>query len=142
MRYFLFILTSARYILLKARLCALYPKKPNYDVLETYLGKDLVGLTYTPLFDYFVEQFREKAFRVVSDNYVTAESGTGIVHQAPGFGEDDFRVCVSSGIATNVNVPCPIDANGRFTNEVPDFQGVYVKDADKDLIQAIKTKGR
>lgn len=81
-------------------------------------GNDLVGLKYTPLFNYYVEEFGERGFKVCSDGYVTSESGTGIVHQAPGFGEDDFRVCLAHEITTKTNVPCPIDANGRFTNEV------------------------
>lgn len=97
------------------------PKKQNYTILETIQGKDLVGLKYTPLFDYFAEEFSECAFKVVSDSYVTSESGTGIVHQAPGFGEDDFRVCLAHEIITKTNVPCPIDANGRFTKDVRYF---------------------
>ncbi len=63
-----------------------------------------------------------------SDTYVTAESGTGVVHQAPGFGEDDFRVCLRFGILKKgEGVVCPVDATGRFTAEVTDFQGQYVK---------------
>ena len=63
-----------------------------------------------------------------SDTYVTSESGTGVVHQAPGFGEDDFRVALKYGIMKKGEaVVCPVDASGRFTSEVTDFKGKYVK---------------
>lgn len=63
-----------------------------------------------------------------SDTYVTSESGTGVVHQAPGFGEDDFRVCMGYGIfKKGDSVVCPVDASGLFTAEVTDFSGQYVK---------------
>ena len=63
-----------------------------------------------------------------SDTYVTNESGTGVVHQAPGFGEDDFRVSLKYGILKKgETVVCPVDASGRFTDEVTDFKGKYVK---------------
>ena len=63
-----------------------------------------------------------------SDKYVTAEEGTGVVHQAPGFGEDDFRVCLQHGIVQKGDqVVCPVDASGRFTAEVNDFQSQHVK---------------
>ena len=63
-----------------------------------------------------------------SDTYVTSESGTGVVHQAPGFGEDDFRVALKYGILKKgETVVCPVDASGRFTDEVTDFKGKYVK---------------
>ena len=63
-----------------------------------------------------------------SDQYVTSESGTGIVHQAPGFGEDDFRVCLRYNVFKKGDrVVCPVDASGRFTDEITDFKGQYVK---------------
>ena len=65
---------------------------------------------------------------MTSDTYVTAESGTGVVHQAPGFGEDDLRVCQHYGIIEKGQmVVCPVDSTGRFTEEVVDFKGEYVK---------------
>ena len=65
---------------------------------------------------------------MLTDSYVTAESGTGVVHQAPAFGEDDYRVCAAAGIIQRgVPITCPIDANGRFTDEVHDFVGQYIK---------------
>ena len=71
---------------------------------------------------------RTGAFRVLCDGYVTSESGTGVVHQAPYFGEDDQRVCRHYGIVTkDMDMICPVDASGRFTAEVTDFSGEYIK---------------
>ena len=70
----------------------------------------------------------KQEFTIFADDYVTDDSGTGIVHQAPGFGEDDFRVMKANGVTA---VPCPVDMEGKFTSEVTDYAGVYVKDADK-----------
>lgn len=71
----------------------------------------------------------ENAFRVLADNYVNEESGTGVVHQAPYFGEDDYRVCLAYGIITKdqKKMVCPVDASGRLTYPVTDFIGQYVK---------------
>ncbi|EMP39735.1 Isoleucyl-tRNA synthetase, cytoplasmic [Chelonia mydas] len=83
------------------------------------------------------------AFTVVTDNYVKEEEGTGVVHQAPYFGADDYRVCMDFNIIQKDSVPvCPVDASGCFTAEVIDFAGQYVKDADKNIIKALKEQGR
>ena len=107
-------------------------------VLESMQGSDLVGLSYEPLFPYFAELESEGAFRIVSDDYVSTETGTGIVHQAPAFGEDDFRILKEHDIKALV---CPIDMDGRFTGEVTDFAGQYVKDADRQIIRQLKEQG-
>jgi isoleucyl-tRNA synthetase len=76
----------------------------------------------------FARKFEDRAFRVLNDKYVTAEDGTGIVHQAPAFGEDDHRIALANGILKDDELPpCPIDDGGKFTQEVPDFSGEYVK---------------
>ena len=68
------------------------------------------------------------AFHILTDGYVTEESGTGVVHQAPYFGEDDYRVCLAAGVITkDMDMACPVDASGRFTDPVTDFRGQYVK---------------
>ena len=73
-------------------------------------------------------QYEDRAFRVVVDTYVTDKDGTGIVHQAPGFGEDDHRIALAYEVINADEMPpCPIDDTGRFTSEVPDFVGQYVK---------------
>jgi isoleucyl-tRNA synthetase len=101
------------------------------------------GLRYEPIFEYARATASATAFSVVADAYVTDDSGTGIVHQAPAFGEDDFRVCLAAGVLTPGQQPFdPTDANGRFTADAPEFLGRGVKEADKDITAAIKEKGR
>ncbi|KAI8462538.1 MAG: hypothetical protein J3K34DRAFT_182080 [Monoraphidium minutum] len=115
----------------------------GFEVIGKMAGSELVGLQYEPLFPYFSQLAGAGAFVVCSDTYVTDDSGTGVVHQAPAFGEDDYRVCIAHGvIEKGEGLPCPVDLNGRFTEEVTDFAGTYVKDADKAIIAAIKAKGR
>ena len=125
--------------------CLYTPKQQKAGVAvigETFLGSTLVGKKYTPLFDYFADEFGETAFRVLADDYVTNESGVGVVHQAPAFGEDDYRVCVREGVVTVQNVPCPVDDSGKFMDRVPDFVGRHIKEADDDIILALKAKDR
>ncbi|XP_067127119.1 isoleucine--tRNA ligase, cytoplasmic [Centruroides vittatus] len=131
------------YIMMEARLEALYKKPEEYTVLESFKGEVLKGKRYEPLFQYFSHLKQKGAFQVLCDSYVTEESGTGVVHQAPYFGEDDFRVCLNNGIISkDQEMVCPIDANGRFTEPVNDFVGQYVKDADKNIIKHLKNIGR
>ncbi|CAM6043693.1 unnamed protein product [Sphagnum compactum] len=114
----------------------------SYEVIGQYKGSDLVGKKYKPLFDYF-SALSNVAFKVVADDYVTDDSGTGVVHCAPAFGEDDYRVCLLNNIIQKgPNLPNPVDSDGHFTEEVTDFKGRYVKEADKDIISAIKAMGR
>jgi len=112
-----------------------------YEIEKTMLGSELKGKRYEPLFDFFVGP--SSYFQVVTDSYVTDDAGTGVVHQAPAFGEDDFRVCMANGIIQKgVDFPCPVDADGLFTEEVASFKGVHVKKADNGLIEDIKGRGR
>ena len=104
-------------------------------ILSEVKGSELVGKTYHPVFPYFADQKELGAFVVLSDDYVTTESGTGLVHQAPAFGEDDLRVLLSHDITAMV---CPVDLHGKFTDDVTDFAGMYVKDADKKIIEHLK----
>ncbi len=124
------------YILGKARIETHF--KEGCEVLETFKGAELLGKRYVPLFDYFVEGASPNSFTVLGEASVGEEEGTGIVHSAPAFGEVDFFACKNMGIEP----VCPVDQNGRFTAEVKDFEGTYVKDADKELIRRIKEKGR
>ncbi|KAF5380477.1 hypothetical protein D9615_004551 [Tricholomella constricta] len=119
------------------------PKKAKYKKLGQFQGADMKGWRYAPLFEYFTDQFEDKAFRVVVDTYVTDADGTGIVHQAPAFGEDDHRIAISNGVLrTDEMPPCPIDDKGHFTKEVPDFVGLNVKAADSPIQKVLKAKGR
>ncbi|KAL7421669.1 isoleucine--tRNA ligase [Cryptotrichosporon argae] len=141
------------YILLERLLGTIYkeyagnkkpdPKKePKFKKVGEFLGKDMVGWRYTPMFDYFTEQYEDRAFRVLADTYVTDASGTGIVHQAPAFGEDDHRVALAHKIIRDDEIPpCPIDEAGKFTAEVPEYAGKHVKEADPFVIKDLQKKG-
>uniref|UniRef100_A0A665UDA6 Isoleucine--tRNA ligase, cytoplasmic n=1 Tax=Echeneis naucrates TaxID=173247 RepID=A0A665UDA6_ECHNA len=110
---------------------------------KRFPGKMLNGKKYKPLFNYFIKCGEKGAFQVVMDNYVKEEEGTGVVHQAPYFGADDYRVCTEYNIIQRDQAPiCPVDASGCFTSEVTDFAGQYVKDADKNIIKWLKENGR
>lgn len=126
------------YILAKARLSAYYKETSEYEIVDTYLGKDIVGMRYEPLFPYFKEHKALGAFRVIGADFVSTEDGTGIVHTAPGFGEDDFYACQRE----NIEPVCPVDNNGCFTEEISEYKGLFVKEADKDIIKRIKAQGQ
>lgn len=131
------------YILMEARLSSLYKGDNEYEVLERFPGNALKGKKYKPLFEYFMKAVEKGAFTILTDNYVKSEEGTGVVHQAPYFGADDYRVCMDFNIIQKDSVPvCPVDASGCFTKEVTDFAGQYVKDADKNIIKLLKERGR
>ncbi len=102
----------------------------------TLRGRELVGRRYRPLFPFFRE--RENAFRVLPGGFVDTAEGTGIVHMAPGFGEDDQALCAEHGI----EVVCPVDEKGRFTAEVADWAGMNVFEANKPIIAELKRAGR
>jgi isoleucyl-tRNA synthetase len=114
-------------------------KTRDVEVSGSFKGEELVGKRYEPMFPYFTQYEAEGAFVVLEDDYVTTDSGTGIVHQAPAFGEDDFRVLKAAGISAT---PCPVDMAGQFTDEVRDFAGQHVKEADKDIIRHLKDAGK
>jgi len=114
-------------------------KGKNLEVLAELAGSELVGRRYEPLFPYFADQESLGAFQILADDYVTTEAGTGVVHLAPAFGEDDFRVMRNNRITAIV---CPVDLEGKFTLEVSDFEGSYVKDADKDIIRTLKDENK
>jgi isoleucyl-tRNA synthetase len=113
-----------------------FKDETSYEIIESFLGKKLDNLSYEPLFPYF--ENRDNAFRVLCDTFVTMEDGTGIVHMAPAFGEQDFFVCQKEGI----EIVCPVDHNGRFTKEIPEYTDMLIKDADKPIIQRLKSEGK
>ncbi|MFH4976139.1 hypothetical protein AB6A40_002848 [Gnathostoma spinigerum] len=132
--------TGRKYIILEERLCEVYKKGEGFDVLDRYKGETLKGKTYQPLFPYFAH-LKDKigAFRVLMGSFVTTDQGTGVVHQAPYFGEIDYQVCLENGIITkDMKSVCPVDNCGRFTDEVTDFKGMYVKDADKLICKDLR----
>ncbi len=122
-------------ILAEARMGAYYPKEQP-TVIRTFKGAELVGTSYAPILPFF-PQHREDAYRVIAADFVTTGDGAGVVHIAPGFGEDDNRVGKENGLP----VHCPLDDEGRYTAVVHDFAGRFVKDCDADIIQRLREEG-
>lgn len=127
--------SGRNYILAQACLPNYYKDAAKYTLLETFKGKKLEGKRYSPAFEYFAN--REGAFRVIMEDSIATDEGTGLVHSAPAFGEVDFYACQRENIA----LVCPVDNNGRFTAEIPEYTGQFVKDADKDLVRRLKKAG-
>jgi isoleucyl-tRNA synthetase len=192
-----YILAEDRIVQLYPKYGSVGYKGGEVVIVRTFCGMELQGWRYTPLFDHFAERAASGAFQVLVDTFVTADmgtswlifllfflfalvasfvcfvgippsAGTGIVHLAPAFGVDDFRVCVGFGLVTACDVPCPVSPNGIFTAEVrekcvtcvlvamllydhvsvafshqvPEFEGMYIKAADDLVCKAIKAKDR
>lgn len=111
-----------------------------YTILETFTGSELVGLKYEPLFPYAIDlvtQSKKEAYKVLADDYVTLEDGTGIVHTAPAFGEDDYRV----GRKHDLAFVQFVDTTGKLTEEVTDFAGMDVKAADPQILNYLEKHG-
>ena len=100
-----------------------------------FRGKELKGIKYQPLFDYFANH--KNAFKILSGNFILEGEGTGIVHIAPGFGEEDHELCKSY----NIEIVCPIDTKGHFTKKVYDFEGIGVFEANEKIIKKLKEHG-
>ncbi len=107
-------------------------------VLEKFKGSELLGRTYEQLLPYVTPEADKRAFVVVAADFVTLESGTGIVHMAPAFGEDDYQV----GRRENLAFFRPVDANGEFTAEIEPWAGVAVKQADRPIIRHLAASGQ
>ena len=120
-------------------LCDTVLGEGTYDVLETFVGKDLEYKEYEPLFDYAVatcEKQHKKAFYIVCDNYVTLTDGTGVVHIAPAFGEDDSKV----GKKYDLPFVQLVDGKGEMTKETP-WAGMFCKKADPEVLKALRESG-
>ncbi|MEL6344976.1 MAG: isoleucine--tRNA ligase [Myxococcota bacterium] len=129
------------YILARERAGAILGK--DAEILEEVSGASLIGQRYTPPFDYFIEKGdlpagAGKAFVVIAADHVTTADGTGLVHMAPDFGEDDFVACRAAGI----DVLLTVDDEGNFKDSISDFAGRNVKEADPDIIRNLKSRGR
>ncbi|MFI6101608.1 isoleucine--tRNA ligase [Lentzea sp. NPDC051213] len=127
---------GSQYLLAEARVAA-YARElgEEPEVVARYKGSDLVGKKYLPPFDFFVG--RENAHQVLTADYVTTDDGTGIVHIAPAFGEDDKVVTDAAGI----EVVVPVASDGTFTAEVAPYEGVHVFEANKTIIRDLKDAG-
>ncbi|RKX79452.1 MAG: isoleucine--tRNA ligase [Spirochaetes bacterium] len=122
------------YILAKELLTTYYKDETDYRIVSEMKGSELAGLKYEPLFPYFAHLKDKGAFTTFVADYVSTEEGTGIVHLASGFGEEDYEVLKN----TSIPIVCPIDEECKFTEEVFDFKGLFVKDADEKIIRKLK----
>ena len=127
------------YIMAKARLSTIFKKPEQYEVVAEFKGSALKGVSYEPIFPYFSDKRAEGAFRVLNDDYVTTDDGTGLVHIAPAYGEDDFRVCRENGMNAFAD---PLDDACAFTDALPEYAGRFCKDCDKDIIKRLKVEGK
>ena len=130
--------SGENYILAKARMGAVLKDLDAYEVVGEFKGGELEGKEYEPPFDYFVKDKQKNTFTVLLADGVSTEEGTGIVHSAPAFGEQDFFVCSRY----DIEPVCPVDQNGKFTAEIPEYEGLFVKDADKQIIKRLKEWGK
>ena len=131
--------------------------KRELTVVRTVAGSELVGLRYIPPFDYYYTKLganvgnlnaggqQHTQWRVVHADFVTIDSGTGIVHLAPAFGEVDYEVLIAQkGLFAQGQAPgliCAVGPDGKFTSEAPDYQGVWVKDADRPISRSLRERG-
>jgi len=132
--------------------------KHELKVESTYKGRDLVGRQYVPPFDYYHKSLGSKvgrlkdggeqpiAWRVTSADFVTTDSGSGAVHEAPAFGEVDFDLLVKEQArfadGQGPQLICAVGPDGKFTSEAPDYQGRWVKDCDKEITRRLKDEGK
>jgi isoleucyl-tRNA synthetase len=124
-----------RFILAESRLGAYEKELDGAERVGTLTGGDLVGRKYKPLFPFLADT--PNAFHVIAADFVSTDDGTGVVHMAPGFGEEDQNACNAVGIPTI----CPMDEHGRYTAEIAPWKGVHVFDANPDVIKELKGRG-
>jgi len=123
------------YVMADARVGSYEKELDGAERIGTVKGSDLVGRSYTPMFPFLADT--PNAFRVLGAEFVTTEDGTGVVHMAPGFGEDDQNACNAAGIPTI----CPMDEHGQYTAEMTPWAGRHVFDANPDVIKTLKDAG-
>ncbi len=124
------------YILAEALVKSVLGEDTEVEVIDKKKGSEYTGLRYYPLFDFIEDD--ETGFKIVADNYVTLTEGTGVVHIATAFGEDDARVGKDNGLPFRQYV----DTQGNFTAEVKPWAGVFVKDGDKMVLDYLKENGK
>lgn len=125
------------YIIAEARLGSYKKQLENAVPVKKIKGAELIGMSYEPMFPYFKHLKNKGAFKVLAGEFVSTEDGTGVVHIAPGFGQDDFDVCRMYD--ENFPVVCPVDEAGKFTAEVPDYTGKQVFETNEPIMQWLKT---
>lgn len=124
------------YVLAKKLIQKFYKSKNEYTITKEIKGNELENKKYEPLFPYFKDNLN--SFKFLLADFVTAEDGTGIVHTAPAFGEDDNIICKKY----NIPIVQPVDENGKFTNEVKDYAGQFVHDANEQIAIDLKKSGK
>ncbi len=129
----------AVYIMAKERVAHIFKDESKREIVLEFKGSALKDAEYEPIFPYFADKKAEGAFRVANDDYVTTGDGVGLVHVAPAYGEDDFRVCKEAGMTAFAD---PLDESCAFTDAIPEFKGRFCKDCDKDIIRMLKTQGK
>src|SRR3989344_2488690 len=123
------------YILAK-ELTAKFFESP--EIIDEFEGRELVSQSYEPLFGYFHSKLNQlRSYKILPADFVAIDEGTGVVHIAPAFGEDDYNIIQNS----NFEFIQPVNENGHFTEEVKDFAGLFVKDADPQIIEHLENKG-
>ena len=135
-----------RSFLLAADTIGAYVKELGFESLDetraavtrTIAGAELGGVQYDRLWDYFVDDYGPQAFQILVADYVATGEGTGIVHQAPAYGEDDQNTCAAAGIPTIISV----DDGGKFLAAVPEVAGLQVFEANKTLVGMLRDQGR
>jgi isoleucyl-tRNA synthetase len=110
---------------------------PEADIVREIKGRDLLGKEYHPIFSHFIGKLEKPAWRVIAGDFVSTEDGTGIVHIAPAFGEDDYNV----GVANDMPFINPVSQDGEFTKDVPELAGRFVKDADPQIVKWLDEMG-
>ena len=133
--YSLLDLDGERLIIAKDRVGAYQRELDAAREISVLRGSDLVGRSYRPMFDYFSDT--ESAFQILAGEFVTVEDGTGVVHMAPGFGEEDQLLCQAAGIPT----VCPMDSRGCYTQDVAQWAGQHVFEANPSVIRLLKERG-
>ena len=128
-----------QYIIAVARLGSYKKQLEHATQVKIIKGSDLLGLSYEPMFPYFADLKQKGAFKILSGEFVSTEDGTGVVHIAPGFGQDDFEAC--RAYDENFPVVCPVDEAGKFTSEVSDYAGQQVFDTNEPIMQWLKVNG-
>ncbi len=126
---------GSAYILAKALVKNVFGDTEVQEI-EAYRGTDLCGMEYEPLYTFVKPD--SKAYYIIADNYVTMDDGTGIVHIAPAFGEDDSRVCKENGLP----FICHVNTQGKFIPETGEWSGLFVKDTDKLIIRDLKERNQ
>ena len=124
------------YIIAKELVKNFYKSPEEYKIKKTLKGKELEGIEYEPLYPYFKDT--QNAFKFILGDFVTSEEGTGIVHTAPAFGEEDNAVCKKYKIP----IVQPVDEKGNFTKEVSDYVGKYVHEINEEIVIDLKKSGK